>query len=159
MAHSHLWVRIRSESELAWTARIDFYPAMYGFLADVLVLVHLAWVLFMVGGVLVTATGVVWPSLLKYPGWRIVHLLGMLFAGLLSIRGGFCPLTSLEYTLRRLDGQIAHDHTGFIIRLADRVIFPDVNQTMLSAATLAAGLVVLGVCLWRPPWRRVRTVS
>jgi hypothetical protein len=141
------------------TAKIDFYPAMYGFLADVLVLVHLAWVLFMVGGVLVTAAGVLWPPLLKYSGWRIVHLVGMLFAGLLSIWGGFCPLTSLEYTLRRLAGQVAQEDTGFIIRLANRAIFPDMGQTMLSAVTIAAGLVVLGVCLWRPPWRRVRTVK
>jgi hypothetical protein len=132
---------------------------MNAIVADLLVGVHLAWVLFMVGGVVVTTAGLFWPPLLKYSGWRLVHLLGMAFAGVLSIQGDLCPLTSLEHTLRRLAGSEVHNETGFIIRLANKMIFPDMNQTILSAATIVAGLVVLGVCLWRPPWRRVRTVK
>ena len=49
--------------------------------------------------------------------------------------------------------------TGFLIRLANSIIFPDLDSTTLSVMTVVAGLVVLGVCLWRPPWRRVRTVK
>jgi len=128
-------------------------------LADALVVAHLAWVLFMVGGVVVSAAGLVWPQLLKHRAWRVVHLLGLLFAGLLSLAGRLCPLTALEYALRRHAGESVTQETGFIIRWANSIIFPDLDSATLSVMTVAAGLVVLGVCLWRPPWRRVRTVK
>jgi hypothetical protein len=125
--------------------------------ADVLVIVHLIWVLFMVGGVVVTTAGLFWPRLLNHSGWRLVHLIGLLFAGWLSLVGRLCPLTALEYALRRMAGEPATQETGFIIRLANSVIFPNLDQTTLSAVTVVAGLLVLGVCLWRPPWHRIRT--
>ena len=69
---------------------------MNAIFADTLVVAHLAWVLFMVGGVVVSAAGLVWPQLLKHRAWRVVHLVGLLFAGLLSLAGRLFPLTALE---------------------------------------------------------------
>ena len=119
--------------------------------ADLLVILHLAWVLFMLGGVAATALGLFRRTLLAVLGWRTLHLAGMAFAGLLSISGKLCPLTSLEYALRRGGGEAAAAEDGFIITWANRLIFPELDSTTLSVITMAAGMFVLGVYVWLPP--------
>jgi hypothetical protein len=128
-------------------------------LADALVIVHLLWVVFMVGGVAATCAGLFYRRLLAYPVWRTIHLLGILYAGLLSVLGRPCPLTTFEYALRRRTGSIDSDTEGFIIRLANRLIFPDLDARVLAVVTLAAALVVIAIYIWRSPAKARRLLT
>jgi hypothetical protein len=130
------------------------HDALLARLADLLVIVHLVWVVFMVGGVLATLAGLVWTRILQYRLWRWLHLGGMVFAGILSAAGRLCPLTTLEYALRRRAGALPEAEEGFIIRIANRLIFPDLDPHLLAAITLAAAGIVLVVFVWKPPGRR-----
>jgi hypothetical protein len=77
----------------------------------------------------------------------------MLFAGLLSVLGKPCPLTTLEYALRGRVGAFDPGGEGFIIRIANRLIFPAMNARLLAILTVAAVLIVISIYLWRPPTR------
>ena len=122
-------------------------------LADLLVLTHLVWVGFMVGGVVVTAVGLFYRRLLGGRWWRHIHLVGMASAGVLSLGGWLCPLTTLEYRLRRSAGDYAEPE-GLIIRLANRLIFPDLAPRALAAVTVTAFVLVIVVYVLFPPGRR-----
>jgi len=122
-------------------------------LADLLVLIHLVWVGFMVGGVVVTAVGLFYHRLLGGRWWRHIHLFGMASAGVLSLGGWLCPLTTLEYRLRRAAGDYAEPE-GLIIRLANRLIFPDLAPRALAAVTVTAFVLVIAVYVLLPPGRK-----
>jgi hypothetical protein len=72
----------------------------YLWLADLVVLLHLAFIVFAVlGGLLI-----IW--------WRKVlylHLPAVIWAGWIELSGGICPLTPLENWLRGQGGQAAYD--------------------------------------------------
>ncbi|MGK2935623.1 MAG: DUF2784 domain-containing protein [Gemmatimonadaceae bacterium] len=117
----------------------------YRLLADATVVVHLAFVAFVVLGGLLALR------------WRWVmwlHLPAAVWGVLIELRGWICPLTPLENHFRRLGGESGYSG-GFIERYLEPVIYPP----GLSASTqlVLAGVVVLvnAVVYWlvfrRPP--------
>jgi|SRR5262245_6324249 len=116
---------------------------IYRGLADFVVLVHMAFVLFAtLGGFLVFKWGRV--------AW--FHIPAALWAALIEFGGWVCPLTPLENWLRRQGGEIGYQ-TSFIERYLLPVIYPAAISRGLH---VVLGLLVLGVNLaiyWRL-WRR-----
>lgn len=117
---------------------------IYRWLADFVVLVHMAFVLFAtLGGFLVFK-------------WRLVawfHIPAALWAALIELVGWDCPLTPLENWLRRRGGEIGYQ-TSFIERYLIPVIYP---AALSRGLHVVLGLLVLGVNLaiyWRF-WRRL----
>ena len=116
---------------------------IYRALADFVLLLHMAFVLFAaLGGVLVFK-------------WRRVawfHIPAALWASLIEFVGWECPLTPLENWLRRKGGEAGYQ-TGFIERYLLPLIYPaPVSRTL----HVVLGLLVLCVNLaiyWRL-WRR-----
>lgn len=104
---------------------------VFGLLADLVVVVHLAFVLFVaVGGLLVWR----WPWLMWW------HLPSVAW-GIAIITIGFtCPLTPLEHYLRGRAGQQGHDG-GFVDRYVEGVIYPG-GLTPLVRALIATAVVV-----------------
>ena len=87
---------------------------IYRALADFVVLLHMAFVLFAALG-----------SVLVFK-WRRVawfHIPAALWAALIEFVGWVCPLTPLENWLRRRGGQAGYQ-TGFIERYLLPVIYP-----------------------------------
>ena len=116
---------------------------IYRALADFVLLLHMAFVLFAaLGGFLAFK-------------WRRVawfHIPAALWASLIEIVGWECPLTPLENWLRRKGGEAGYQ-TGFIERYLLPLIYPaPVSRTL----HVVLGLLVLGVNLaiywWI--WRR-----
>ena len=104
---------------------------LYRILADGAMVVHFAFILFVVFGALLAWR---WPALL----WAHVPALAW-GAGTIAI--GFpCPLTALENGFRRLAGD-AGFQGGFVDRYIEDVIYPDEYTVVLR--TLAA-LVIAG---------------
>jgi len=109
---------------------------LYGRMADLVLVVHLAFVAFVaLGGFLVWR----WRRL----GW--LHVPVALWGAAIAVTGFTCPLTPLENRLRRLGGQTGYEG-GFIEHYITAALYPAGltrgAQIMLGAAVLALNLVV-----------------
>lgn len=104
---------------------------IYRALADATVIVHLAFILFVVLGGLLA---------LRWPRMMWVHLPAAAWGVLIELRGWICPLTPLENHFRRRGGEAGYAG-GFIERYLEPVIYP----SGLSSSTQLglAGLVLL----------------
>ncbi len=115
-------------------------------LADLVVLAHLAFVLFAVlGGILVR-----WR---RRSAW--VHLPVLLWAALVELAGWMCPLTPLENWLRVRGGGDAY-RSGFIEHYLLPVLYPG---ELTRAHQIALGIVLLGVNLAIYAWALRRRAS
>lgn len=117
----------------------------YRVAADLVVLVHLAFVAFVVlGGVLA----------FRWPRARWLHLPAALWGVLIEWSGGVCPLTPLEVALRRRSGATGYAG-GFVEHYVLPVLYPSELtrrvQIALGIGVVLANLVIYG--LW---WRRER---
>ena len=105
---------------------------VYGLLAELLVLVHLAFVLFVVAGGLL----VLWrPSLC----W--IHLPAAAWGALIEFTGWICPLSPWEQALRLKAGQLGYAG-GFIDHYISPILYP---QWLTPGDQMALGLLVVGV--------------
>src|SRR5205807_9652304 len=95
----------------------------YGFLADVIGLIHLGYVSFVVIGQLLILAGIGlrwhWIRNMRF---RVLHLLMILIVALESLGELMCPLTTWEKNLRVLAGQPAGGDS-FVADLLNRVMF------------------------------------
>ena len=109
---------------------------VYGLLADLVFVVHLAFVGFVVvGGFLV----------LRWRRLAWIHVPVALWGAAIVVTGFTCPLTPLENRLQRLGGRAGYQG-GFIEHYVTAVLYPDgltrQAQLLLGAAVLALNLVV-----------------
>jgi hypothetical protein len=87
----------------------------YRQIADLLVLIHFAFLLFVVtGGVLV----------LRWPKVAWIHVPAAIWGMLIEFVGWICPLTPLENGLRQRAGEAAYTG-GFIAHYVMRVLYPE----------------------------------
>jgi len=112
---------------------------VYRALADLVLILHLAFIVFVIaGGVL--ALWWRWAPLLHVPaaGWGV----------LIELTGGVCPLTPLENALRRAAGESGY-HGGFVEHYIVPTIYPSGlsggSQLILATLVLAANGVVYGL--------------
>jgi hypothetical protein len=120
---------------------------VFRLLADLVVVVHLAFILFVAaGGLLVWR----WPRLVRW------HLPTVAW-GIAIITVGFtCPLTPLEHYLRGRSGEQGQ-HGGFVDRYIEGVIYPGGLTPLVRG--LIATVVVVGYAGALHTGSRPRTVS
>ncbi len=100
-------------------------------LADLVVLVHFIFIVFvLVGGLL----------LLRWPRLVWLHLPAILWGVWIEVSGGMCPLTPLENYLRTLNGNGEY-HGSFIAHYLLPLIYPDGLTTAIQL--LMAGVVIM----------------
>ena len=116
---------------------------VYRLLADAVVVVHLGFILFLLGGGFLALR------------WRWVpwlHLPAALWGAALEFGGWICPLTPLEQWLRNAGGAEAYAG-GFIDHYILPVVYPAgltrSTQLVLGAAVVAINLAVYGLVLRR----------
>lgn len=115
----------------------------YRLAADLILLVHLAFVLFvLLGGLLVLR----WARLL----W--IHLAAVLWGVLTEFAGIICPLTPLEVMLRQLGGGAGYEG-DFINRYLIAILYPDGLtrglQIWLGFAALLPNILIYAYLLRR----------
>mgnify|MGYP001595691706 CR=1 FL=1 len=115
----------------------------YTLTADAIVVLHLAFVTFVVAG-----------GLLVFR-WRrvaLLHLPAVVWAVLLEFNGWLCPLTPLELRLRASGGQAGYGG-GFIEHYILPVLYPaeldKVMQVEIGSLVIAVNIAVYGWLLWR----------
>jgi len=116
---------------------------IYGILADIVVLVHAAFVLFAVfGGFLVLR----W----RRPAW--LHIPAVLWAALAEMAGWICPLTPLENLLRHRAGKVIYQ-SDFIEHYLMPVLYPAaLTRELQTALGLAVLFINVSVYVW--VWHR-----
>ena len=130
------------------------WPAL---LADTLLVVHAAIVVFVVGGeILFLVGGRRGWNWVRHFGLRVVHLLLMLYIAFNAWLGELCPLTIWEQELRRMAGQDAYAES-FIEHWLSRLLFFEAPWWIFVAAYTAFALLVLATWRWFPPRRVFRS--
>ncbi len=122
--------------------------ADYHVLADVVLVVHFLFVVFVVGGLAVIWLGAWcrWEWTRK-PWFRWVHLAAILFVACTSLFGVLCPLTVLEDHLRGLSDV----GPGFIARWLSRWLYYDFPAWVFTAVYLAFAVLVVATFWLVPP--------
>jgi hypothetical protein len=120
-------------------------------MADIILVIHFLFVLFVVGGLpLIWAGNWIGASFVRNRRFRLAHLAAILYVTAESLLGVVCPLTWLEDALR---GRATE--TGFIERWLHLILFHDLPEwVFLVAYVLFALLVVITFRLIPPQPRR-----
>ena len=121
---------------------------LYRILAELIGVLHFAFVVFVVlGGLLV----------LRWPRLAWVHLPAAVWGVIIELTGWICPLTPLENRFRRAAGEAAYDR-GFIEQYLLPVMYPE-GLTREVQIGLAALVLLLNGAIYWVVWRRWRSRS
>ena len=116
---------------------------LHRILADLFLIIHLVFILFVViGGLL----------LLKNKKWMIIHLPAIIWAVILEIKGWICPLTPIENFFRGKGGQEIYKQS-FIEHYFIPIIYPD-KLTRIVQITLACSVIIINVALYLWVYRK-----
>ena len=106
-----------------------------GITADIIVLVHLGFIVFVaLGGFFVV----------KWSKMAFLHIPCAAWGVLILFGGWICPLTIVEIHFRQLAGQAGYDG-GFIDHYVMPLIYP---AGLTRAMQIALGMLILAVNLW-----------
>lgn len=121
---------------------------LYRALADLVLVAHLGFVLFVMLGALLALR---WPKIL----W--VHLPAAAWGAFVEFSGLVCPLTPLEQWLRRLSGEAGYAG-GFVEHYLLPLLYPP-GLTSELQLTLGTVVVVANAALYGWLWWRHRRKS
>lgn len=127
---------------------------LYLLCADAVLIIHFAFVAFVVVGLLLIGLGYYrrW-SFVRNFWFRLAHLLAMGSVAAESLLGIVCPLTVWETRLRLLAGGGQRYEGSFIQHWIHRIMFYEVSETTFTIIYALFFLAVLA-SLWfvRPRW-------
>ncbi|MDJ0790171.1 MAG: DUF2784 domain-containing protein [Myxococcota bacterium] len=104
-------------------------------LADLVLVLHLAFIVFVVAGGLLA---------LRWRWAPLVHVPAACWGIFIEVSGGVCPLTPLENTLRRAAGSSGYEG-GFVEHYLVPLIYPDSLSYPVQLVLAALILLVNGV--------------
>jgi hypothetical protein len=99
----------------------------YKILADLVVLIHFLWIVFLFLGAL-------WGRRNGFV--KIFHFSGLAFALIIQIFGWFCPLTHLEAWLRAKHRPDLAYTGSFIIHYAEKIIYLEIPPSIIFLFTI-----------------------
>ena len=109
----------------------------YSFAADMLVILHLMFIVLVVlGGLLV----------IRWPGLAWVHVPIIIWGFLIEVMGWICPLTPLEQKLRQAAGERGYEG-GFIDHHIVPLMYPQ-GLTYSMRMVLAGIIAVLNISIY-----------
>ena len=123
----------------------------YGLLADLVVLIHIAYVAYIMVGLALILAG--WKrgwNWVRNPWFRLTHLAAILFVILELILKTTCPLTRLELWFRSLAGQPVSGAT-FVERLMHYILSGWLPGSVSNSAYVVVALVILVTFILAPP--------
>jgi len=119
---------------------------LYRILVDIIVVVHLVFVVFAVlGGFLV----------LRWKRCAWIHLPAVMWAAMIEFFGWVCPLTPLENWLRERSGMMGYQ-SGFLEHYILPILYPTALTRRLQ---ISLGLIVLAVNVAIYGWVRHRSMK
>jgi hypothetical protein len=113
-------------------------------LADLLLLTHALWVLFMI-------VGLPLGLLFRSSAIRWVHFLGMSATALFAATGVYCPLTIWEEGARQSADPGFSYGGSFLARHLGPILYPELSPALLRGISVGWFLItVLSMIIWRP---------
>jgi hypothetical protein len=124
---------------------------IYQTLANAVLMLHVAIVLFILFGLLLTLIGGArkWQWVRNFY-FRAVHLAGIAYIAAEAWLGAICPLTTLELWLRERAGQAVYDG-DFIAYWLNKILFYHAPPVVFIVAYSVFGLLVLLSWVLVPP--------
>jgi hypothetical protein len=113
---------------------------LYRLLADLTVLTHFVWILFLLFGALLGR---------RNRAVRRVHVAGLAFALVIQVFDWYCPLTHLEYWLRTRHAPETAYAGSYLIHYLEKVVYLDVSRTTVVVLTVVLCIFNLWVYLKR----------
>lgn len=123
---------------------------MNDMLADVVLVIHFAFVLFVVGGLVAVWIGAAagWRWVRNF-WFRIAHLAAIVFVAGEALLGIWCPLTIWEARLRGMDAE-----KSFVAQWVHRLLFYDFPGWVFTIVYVLFALVVAASWWWIRPRQR-----
>ena len=100
---------------------------LYKVAADVIVLIHFLWIIFLF-------FGAIWG--VRNKAIRGIHLSGLFFAILIQVFGWYCPLTYLEFWLRSKHNPTLTYGGSSIIYYLEKLVYLQISMTMVLVFTI-----------------------
>lgn len=124
---------------------------LYKILADLIVVMHFAWILFMLWGFILAARGFFHKKFFERWFFRALHLLGIVYVSLLAMMGKYCPLTLWENSLRaKYDPNLTYPGS-FMIHYAQELVYPDINPLIIRIPTTFIAVFTVVIFIVKPP--------
>jgi len=109
----------------------------YSVAADLLVIVHLVFIIFVIAGGF---------TILKWRWMFFLHIPAVIWGAIVEINGLLCPLTPWENSLRKIAGEKGYSES-FIEHYLIPLIYPaEINQTMLTI--MGVMVIVINLCVY-----------
>jgi hypothetical protein len=100
---------------------------LFKILADLVVLIHFLWIIFLFLGAVLGA---------KFKTIKIIHLSALCFAILIQVFDWYCPLTYLEFWLRsKYDPALTYSGS-FIIHYVEKVVYLEISRSFIFILTV-----------------------
>ena len=109
----------------------------YSVAADLLVIVHLFFIIFVIAGGF---------TILKWRWMAILHIPSAAWGAFVEINGLICPLTPWENKLRQLAGERGYPDSFIEHYIVPLIYSPGVNQTMLTIIGIM--VIVINLCVY-----------
>ena len=100
---------------------------VYKILADIVVLIHFLWILFLF-------FGAIWG--VRNKAVKIFHLSGLAFALIIQMFDWYCPLTHLEIWLRSKHSPSLIYAGSFIIHYVEEIVYIELSRTLVLILTI-----------------------
>lgn len=129
----------------------------YRVLADIILIVHLLYVIFAVGGEIAVLLGgfFKWKFIRKL-SFRVIHLVSVIIVAIEASIGVICPLTEWEYQLRVLAGQYIEADMTFIGRIIRKVMFYNFPAWVFTLSYILFAILVVITLITLPPEKKNR---
>lgn len=127
---------------------------MYNVLADIVVTLHFAFLLYVIVGQALIVVGAClrW-QWVRNPWFRWSHVACIAIVVVETLAGVTCPLTDLEDWLRKLGGRQTEEDVSFVGRWLRELVFYDIpdDDPVFTKAYVSFGLFVLLTFVLVPP--------
>src|SRR6266513_2962898 len=117
-------------------------------LADAVLVAHVLFVFFVVGGFALILAGAGRWSWIRNRTFRVLHVAAIVFVAAEALLGVTCPLTSWEDTLRAT----GREERSFIGRWLAWLLYYDLPEWVFASVYAVFALAVIG-CWWAIPPR------
>ncbi|MEA3312876.1 MAG: DUF2784 family protein [Caldisericota bacterium] len=124
---------------------------IYKILADIIVTMHFAWILFMLIGFLFTLYGFFRKDFWDMWLFRTIHLFGIVYVSFLAIMRKNCPLTLLENALRAKYNPNLIYPGSFMVYYVEKLVYPDVNLLLILIPTAFIAIFSIIIFIIKPP--------
>ena len=125
--------------------------SLYRLAADLVLYLHVAFVVFVVAGLLLIVAGCFTGWQWIRNGWfRLAHLAAIIIVVLQAWLGVLCPLTTLEMWLRNKAGDAVYPG-AFIAHWVEQFLYYDAPAWVFTLCYTAFGLLVAATWIWVRP--------